>query len=396
MGEVVITGLGVVSPLGHDVESFWQALLAGTARPRRVTTAGLPQPAPLYSVLDHPVADGDAGLGRATQFALAAAGSALRDSGLSEASRSGTMMVDGADGCGLSIGIGTGDGDLLEARRDGRRTDLTDLDWWQYGTAGTLAHRFGLHGPNLTVATACSAGAYAVATAAEAIADGEADVMLAGGTEGVSRPAMAAFARLGAGDPERCRPFDADRRGTVYGEGAAVLVLESEEHAAARGARVHARWLGSGWSCDGHHPTAPDASGEQALRAAAAAMTAAGCAPADVAAVICHGTGTPLNDAVESRTMARVFGDRLAEVPMTAIKAALGHSGAAAGAFACLVAGLVLTHRQVPPTAELDRIDPDCALRIVRERPAATGDGHVLVNAYAFGGNNISLLLGAA
>ncbi|WP_457030403.1 beta-ketoacyl-[acyl-carrier-protein] synthase family protein [Kitasatospora sp. P5_F3] len=388
MREVVVTGLGVVSPMGHDVPTFWRALLAGQDGAEFVEYPELGgRSAPSYPVAGHPVQPGDERLGRASQFALAAAGAALADAALPEAGETSAPI-------GLYLGLGTGDGDVVEAGRSGRR-ELSGMDWWPYGSGALLAGRLGLYGPNLTVATACSAGAYAVGLAAEAIAAGEAEVMLVGGSEGVSRPAMGAFLRLGAVDPHACRPFDADRQGTVYGEGAAFLVLESAESAAARGRTPYARVLGSGWSCDAYHPTAPEPTGAQAVRAAREALERGGRTVGRIGALICHGTGTPMNDRTESLTMGQLLAERASEVPATAIKAALGHSGGAAGAFSCLVGALVVHEGLVPPTANLNRLDPDCPLALVTGSPAAV-DGDVLVNAYAFGGNNISVLLGAA
>ncbi|MFI6564027.1 beta-ketoacyl-[acyl-carrier-protein] synthase family protein [Streptomyces sp. NPDC050534] len=390
--DVVVTGLGVVSPLGHDVRSFWHGLLRGEVPARPLTFPGAAIPgAVAYLVREAPGCEpgpDTARLGRSSAFALAAARDALGDAGLG-ASGTGDLTD-----VGLCVATGNGDSDLQEARRDGRR-EATGLDWYPYGTAGLLSHRLGLHGPGLTVSTACAAGAYAVAVAAEMIAEGEADVVLAGGTEAVSRPAVGAFLRLGAGDREHCRPFDADRAGTVYGEGAAFLVLESAEHAAARGRAPYARVLSSGWSCDAFHVTAPDPEGTQSLRAVHDALDRGRIAPDGVGAVLAHGTGTPANDAVESRVTARLLGDRTPDVPVTAVKASLGHSGGAAGAFACLTAALVVRHGLVPPVGTLRRLDPACSLRVVHDAPEPPVAKTVLVNAYAFGGNNISVAIGA-
>lgn len=405
--EVVVTGLGVVSPLGHDLDSFWSGLLAGTARPGALSMPGSElDGAATYLVRDEPPVAGAAALGRATRFALAAARSALADAALTTPGPTPTDAVagpaNGPDGSGtvplrigVVVGAGTGDGDLMEAHRDGSRP-VTGAGWWPFGLAAAVADAVGATGAVLTVSNACAAGGYAVALGAELIADGEADIVLAGGSEAVSRPAMGAFRRLGAVDPVHCRPFDADRAGTVYGEGAAFLVLESAASAAARDRKAYAAVRGDGWSCDAYHATAPEPEGRQATRAAREALRRAGAGPADVGAVVCHGTGTPLNDAMESRVVGTLLGDRVADVPAVAPKSVLGHSGGAAGAFSCLVAALVVARRAVPPTANLATQDPDCRLRLVEpgEVGVPAGDA-VLVNAYAFGGNNISLVLAA-
>ncbi|MET7442406.1 beta-ketoacyl synthase N-terminal-like domain-containing protein [Streptomyces sp. NPDC005568] len=387
--DVVITGLGVVSPLGRGVERFWAGLLRGDVPVSPLAFPGAAMPGSLaYRAEDPPASGLPARAGRASGFALAAARDALADAGL------GTGGPEELDGVGVCVATGNGDSDVQEACRDGRREPDGD-SWFPYGTAGLLSDRLGLYGPGVTVSTACAAGAYAVAMGADMITDGEADTVLVGGTEAISRPAGGAFLRLGAGDPLHCRPFDAERAGTVYGEGAAFLVLESAARAAARGRTAYARVVSSGWSCDAFHVTAPDPQGTQAVRAVHDALRRGGMDSADIGAVLCHGTGTPANDAVESGVTARVLGARTPEVPVTAVKASLGHSGGAAGAFGCLAAALVVRHGLVPPVGTLRRLDPGCALRVVRDTPQAAAPGTVLVNAYAFGGNNISVAIGS-
>ena len=384
---VAITGLGVVSPLGHTVDELWHALLTSDSRPTRLEWAGDqagghayrvdPDPAPASS-RQHP--------GRATRLATAAAGAALCDAGL---------RADELDGqrVGVCVGTGTGDGDLLERDRDGTRC-LDGMDWWPYGISGHLAQALGVTGPTHMVSTACAAGAYAVSLGAQMIERGEASMVLAGGAETVSRPAQAAFMRLRAVDDERCRPFDRNRRGTVYGEGAAFLLLEDADHARRRGQPARANLLGAGWSCDAHHVTAPAGDGVRAGGAIDGALDDSHVAADDVVAVLCHGTGTPLNDSVEAQVVARAVGGPGDGPLVTAIKSKLGHSGGAAGAFSTLVAALVVQHGIVPPIAGPLEPDADCALRLVTGSAAPASSGPVLVNAYAFGGNNISLVVG--
>ncbi|MFB7614704.1 beta-ketoacyl-[acyl-carrier-protein] synthase family protein [Kitasatospora sp. NPDC056181] len=384
--DAVITGLGLVSPLGNDLESYWHGLLNGEVPIRPLDYPGTAvHERPTYLV---PGAPDDGEAGRASGFALAAARSALADAGLDTADAAWIR-----EAAGVCVGTGNGDSDLLEAERDGRR-ELSGLQWFGYRSADLLAGELGLHGPGLTVSTACAAGAYAVSLGAEMIRDGEAEVVLVGGTEAVCRPAMGAFLRLGAVDPVHCRPFDAERSGTVYGEGAAFLVLESAGHAAARGKQAYASVLGAGWSCDAHHVTAPDPSGTQALRAAREALERGGVAVAELGAVISHGTGTPANDSTESGSSSQLLGDRTPRVPVAAIKSALGHSGGAAGAFSCLTAALVVRHGLVPPVGTLVRPEDGNALRLVRGAAEPVTGRAALVNAYAFGGNNITVVIG--
>ncbi|MBB5940171.1 beta-ketoacyl-[acyl-carrier-protein] synthase family protein [Streptomyces zagrosensis] len=388
MTDVVITGLGVVSPLGHTLEDYWNGLLRGDVPIRPLDYPGTAIHGSLtYLVEDAPAVAAD--LGRASGFAVAAARSAFADAGLAGAPQ------EVLDGVGVCVGTGNGDSDLREQERDGLR-ELTGVQWYPFGTAAIVASALDLHGPGGTVSTACAAGAYAVSFGVEMITSGEADLVLVGGAEAVSRPAIGAFLRLGAADKLHCRPFDAERGGTVYGEGAAFLVLESAEHAAQRGQRPYAKVLGAGWSCDASHVTAPDVSGEQADRAAREALARGGITEQAIGAVLSHGTGTPANDSTESRTTARVLAQRTPDVPVAAIKASLGHSGGAAGAFSCVTAALVVRHQLVPPVGTLRQTDPECELRLVRDVPQATAGDAVLVNAYAFGGNNITVAIGAA
>ncbi|WP_042373912.1 beta-ketoacyl-[acyl-carrier-protein] synthase family protein [Streptacidiphilus neutrinimicus] len=384
---LVITGLGMVSPVGEGPEAYWQGLLAGVSAPQPITDRpGIPD-SHAYRVA-RADADGstrDDRRPRCLDLARSAVRQALAGAGLGD-TRDSALHV------GLFLGTGTGDGEAAEQVRDGRRSAGTDT-WWAYGGAARLGDELELTGPVQTVSTACAAGAYAVALAAQSVLRGEADVALAGGAEVVSRPALAAFLRLGAVDPVHCRPFDAKRQGTVYGEGAAFLVLESAEHARARSARPLATVDAGGWSCDGHHLTAPAADGRQAARAGREALRRAGVLPEQIAAVVCHGTGTPLNDRTESRVMTELLGPRAATTPVTAVKSVLGHSGGAAGAFSCATAALVVAHRRLPPVANLDVRDVECRLAI-SSSPQPVGSGSVLLNAYAFGGNNISLVIG--
>jgi 3-oxoacyl-(acyl-carrier-protein) synthase len=218
--------------------------------------------------------------------------------------------------------------------------------------------------------------------------------MLVGGSEAVSRVALACFNRLGAVDPQWCRPFDRGRKGTVMGEGAAVLVLESADHLRQRGGRCYARAEGWGWSCDGHHATIPEPSGRAATLAVTHALADAGLGPDAIDAVLAHGTGTELNDLVESKVLAEALGPRCPTVPVCALKGKLGHSGGAAGAFQCLTACLVLAHGVLPPTGNVPELDPRCPL-LLPDRPLTGAFRHILMSSYAFGGNNVSLIVSA-
>jgi len=390
--QVVVTGLGTVSPLGNDIESFWDALLSQENKPHdypyrqphymRNRRAYL---VPEWETMAGVTADRQHG--KTTQFALQATRAALADAALLDGRPADSVI-------GVCLGMGTGDCDLLEGERE-NGTSGSPLAAFPFGATAAVATRFQLTGPNLTVSTACSAGCYSLSLARDAIEDGWADVMVVGGTEVVSRVGQACFNRIDGLDPEVCRPFDVNRAGTVYGEGAAVLVLESAAHARKRG-RQHwyAEVKGVGWSCDGYHPTAPEPLAEQSELAMRRAMAEANLSLEAIDCVVCHGTGTELNDVTESICLQNVFGYRLDHIPVCAPKSKLGHSGGASGAFSCLTAALILVRGLVPATAHLTAIDPRCRLNLHVGPPLQAPVHNVLINAYAFGGNNISVILG--
>jgi 3-oxoacyl-(acyl-carrier-protein) synthase len=293
--------------------------------------------------------------------------------------------------------LGTALGDFEPRERwrvshDSDRSYRTGVD-----PAAAVAAACGAAGEVVTIANACSASGYAVSVAADMIRAGEADVVLTGGAEGYSRVALGCFNRMGGVDPDHCRPFDTHRAGTVFGEGAGVLVLESASHARARGAtHAYARLAGSGWSCDGHHLTAPEPSGGHILRAARHALAEAGVDAEAIGCVVPHGTGTRLNDVVESRVLADLLGPAAGATPLYSLKARVGHTGGAAGALAVLAAAMILDRGAVPPNGVLDEQDPECPVWLPHDGPVPLRGGHALVNAYAFGGNNVSVLLAAA
>ncbi|MDG4831703.1 beta-ketoacyl-[acyl-carrier-protein] synthase family protein [Solwaraspora sp. WMMD1047] len=384
-----MTGVGVVSCLGGTVDSYWSGLLGADSTPAPVADPlanmdnrllygidGFPEPM-TPSVAGRP--------GRTSTFALAAARAAMSDAGFEGA---------GPIEAGVSVGTGVGDVSLFESVPAGAAVP-TGVDAFPFKVSSVLAAELGLTGPVTSVSTACSASGYSVSLAADMIRDGEADVVLTGGADGYTRVGVACFNRMGALDPVRCRPFDASRQGTVFGEGAAILVLESEAHARRRGhTRAYATVEGAGWSCDAHHPTAPDGRAVQIVRAMRDALDEAGIDPDEIGCVIPHGTGTPLNDVVESRALETVLGPARQTVPIYSLKALLGHTGGAAAGFALLTAALIVERGVVPPNIPLDRPDPDCALSLPAGAPLPARVEHALVNAYAFGGNNISVLLG--
>ena len=241
------------------------------------------------------------------------------------------------------------------------------------------------------IPTACAAGNYAIAHALDVLWSGRAEVMLAGGADAFSRITYTGFHRLGAIAPERCQPFDRNRKGMISGEGAAVLVLEPAERARARGARIYAEAVGYGLSCDAHHMTAAHPEGEGAARAMERALADAGVSPEDVSYISAHGTGTPTNDRLEALAVKRVFGGIAARTPMSSIKSMIGHTMGAASAIEAAVCALALSEDRIPPTMNLEEPedDLDYVPNAARELPVRLA----MNNAYAFGGNNASVIL---
>ncbi|CAL9515135.1 Actinorhodin polyketide putative beta-ketoacyl synthase 1 [Streptomyces sp. enrichment culture] len=380
--EVVVTGVGAVTCHGAGAATLWRAMTAaGTRLPDR--------PADPYARMDLPlislVPDPDPAAERATRFASLAAAEALADAGLDAGALAAARTA-------VVLGSCMGEPGSNERGRGGD-------DWSPpFRLASALAGELGLFATVHDVANACAAGAYALGIAADLVRAGEADVVIAGGSDGYSRVALGCFNRLGAVDPERCRPFESDRAGTVFAEGAGILVVESAAHARARGVPAPGapggalRLEGAAWSCDAGHPTAPRADGEQIVRAMREAL---GEAPDGVGCVVPHGTGTRLNDVLESRALLRVLGEGAARVPLYSLKALLGHTGGASAALAAVAAALILRHGEIPPNVPLKDQDPQCEVLLPQGAPVplpATAR-RVLVNAYGFGGNNASLVL---
>jgi 3-oxoacyl-[acyl-carrier-protein] synthase II len=241
------------------------------------------------------------------------------------------------------------------------------------------------------IPTACAAGNYAIAHAVDVLRAGRADVMLAGGADAFSRITYTGFHRLGAIAPERCQPFDRNRKGMIPGEGAALLVLEPLERALARGARVYAELAGYGLSCDAHHMTAAHPEGDGAARAMERALADAGASPGEVDYISAHGTGTPTNDRLEILAVRRVFGEAARRTPMSSIKSMIGHTMGAASAIEAAVCALAVAEGRIPPTMNLE--EPEEDLDFVPNAAREHRVGLAMNNAYAFGGNNASVIL---
>ena len=400
MRRVVITGLGLETPIGAGKRQFWEALVAGECGIMPVTSFDTSA----YPVhLGAEVKDFDperfvrrrspGDMGRGSQLAIAAARMALEDGGV-DLSAYDTSRV------GVSMGTTSGEPQIVEQYNDIRKADGLEAipkdlppKYPCHVIPTNVAIEFDLHGPCLMIPTACAAGNYAIGYGFDLIRGGRADLMLAGGADPFSRITYMGFARLGAIAPERCQPFDKNRRGMVPGEGSAILILEPLEAALARGAKIYAEVLGYGVSCDSHHMTAAHPQGDGAMRAMSMAMRDSGVGIEDIDYISAHGTGTPTNDRVESLAVKRLFGARANQVPMSSIKSMIGHTMGAASAIEAVACTLAIDTGVIPPTINYEEVDPECDLDYVPNRARSTHPRVVLNNAYAFGGNNASLCL---
>ena len=385
--RVVVTGLGMVSSLALDREGTWAAMLNGQDGLGPLTRLHLPaEPAQIAGQVPLAAGRHQTLCERMALQALAEALDGFRPHG--DPARIGVFQGAGTSGLPVAEAF-------LEERLAGRRGRATEAAYQSPCTvADTLALHLGATGPRATVMNACSSSLLALGMAWERLAAGELDLALAGGAEGLCRTTYGGFSCLKAVDPRKCRPFSRDRAGLNLGEGAVQLLLEPLERAQARGAVIYAEVLGYGASMDAHHPTAPHPEGEGAARAMTQALRSGGLAPADVDLVSAHGTATPANDGAECLAIRRALGPAADQVSVTSTKSQFGHTLGSAGAFGAASAILALRDQVVSPTLRLEDPDPlcdlDCTALVARPRLVRAA----LVNAFAFGGNNLSLALG--
>jgi 3-oxoacyl-[acyl-carrier-protein] synthase II len=406
--NVVVTGLGAFTPLGADVPTTWSALLAGTSGvrmlgeeydPLSVHFAATSAVEPT-EVMDRVEARK---LDRSQQFALLASREAWKDAGAPEvdSERLGVVIASGIGGI-LTV---LASHDTYKEKGPRRVSPHMVPMLMPNGPAAhvglDLGARAGVHTP----VSACASGAEAIGYAMEMIRSGRADVVVAGGTEAAIHPLpMAGFAAMMAlstrnDDPTRAsRPYDRDRDGFVMGEGAAVVVLESEEYAQARGARIYARVAGQGISSDGYHIAAPDPDGTGAARAMRLAVENAGLSLADVRHLNAHATSTPAGDVAEAGAVVRVFGDATSGIAVSGTKSMTGHLLGGAGAIESVFAILAVHHRIAPPTMNIENLDPEVAIDVVRDKPRdlPAGDIAALNNSFGFGGHNVALIVTSA
>jgi 3-oxoacyl-[acyl-carrier-protein] synthase II len=399
MKRIVVTGLGLVTPVGHGVASSWENILQQQNGIAEVTSFDTSKyrlhrgcevkdfdPSSYIKRLN------TSEIGRASQLAISAAGMAIVDAGL-DLSEIEPHRV------GVCMGTTSGEPGVIEQYDDfllSNGNDVSPVDFARlypcHVVSAHIAAEFHLDGVNLVIPTACAAGNYAIAHSFDTLRAGRADFMLAGGADAFSRITYTGFYRLGAIAPEFCQPFDLNRKGMVPGEGAAVLVLETEEKARQRGAEIYAEVAGYGLSCDAHHMTGPHPEGLGAARAMQNALADAELNRDQVSYICTHGTGTKASDKSETAAIKQVFQEDAYRVPASSIKSMLGHTMGAASAIEAAVCSLAVKHDVVPPTANFQTPDPDCDLDYVTTGARNKPVNIAMNNAYAFGGNNASVI----
>lgn len=407
--RVVVTGMGVVTPLGCAVDDLWNRILAGESGIHEITFfdvsaykvrfgGGIVDWDPTTVVAAKDVKRID----RFTQFALKAAEEAVQCSGLD-------FEQELPYRCGVILGSGIGGLSEIEEQMarllkkgPGRVSPLTIPKLILNAAGGNVSIKYGLRGPNYTVVTACASATNAMGDALKSIQHGDSDVMITGGTEAaMTQISVAGFANMRAlstrnDDPKRAsRPFDADRDGFVISEGAGVLVFEEMEHAKNRGAEILCEVLGFGASSDAGHITQPDPQGAAAAKAMSSALADAGIDPEKIDYINAHGTSTPLGDKAETLAMKSVFGEHAHKLSISSTKSQLGHSLGASGGIEAVVSIKAMQQAVVPPTINLETPDPDCDLDYTPNVPRERAINVAMSNSFGFGGHNASIVMGA-
>ena len=394
--------MGVVTAVGNDIPTFWQSLKQGYCGIRPLTIFDTSAyrshnggEVDLSPESHFPLRDLRR-LSRCDQFGIIAAREAMNASALDQAER---------DREKFGIILGADSGGIFSVEKyfraiythASKRPSPSLLLSFSLATATDhIAQEFDLRGPRTTTATVCSSSAAAIAFAYDAIAFGEAELMISGGSDSLCEVTYAGFNSLRAIDPEGCRPFDKNRQGLSLGEGAGILVLEELEHARARGARIWGEVLGYGISAEAHHLTAPEPSGTGIARCIRLALADAGIVPEAVDYINAHGTATPLNDVVETRGVKMAFGKRAYEIPISSIKAMIGHCLGSAGAIEAVATLLSLNEGIIPPTINYATPDPACDLDYTPHEARKKEMQMAISNSFAFGGNNVCLVFSKA
>jgi 3-oxoacyl-[acyl-carrier-protein] synthase II len=404
--RVVVTGLGLVTPVGNSVEATWSSLMAGRSGVdsiKKFDTEKFPvrfaAEVKEFDPLDYVEKKEARKMGAFIHYAIAASDEAMRDSGL-------RVTDENSEQVGTYISSGIGDFWAIEREHSkllndgpGRVSPFFIPSAIVNLAAGQVSIRIGAKGPNSATATACSAGAHAIGDSFKIIQRGDADAMICGGAESAITPmSVAGFAAMRAlstrnDDPTRAsRPFERDRDGFVIGEGAGLMVLEELESARRRGARIYAELVGYGMTADAFHITMPDETGSGAIRVMQKALHDAGAQPEQVDYINAHGTSTPYNDKFETLAIKKTFGEHAYKLAVSSTKSMTGHLLGAAGGIEGVFSVLAITRRTVPPTINYVNPDPDCDLDYVPNEPREMEVRYALSNSFGFGGTNAALL----
>lgn len=399
--RVVITGIGIISPIGIGKEQFWQAAISGKCGVEviesfDITKFRLNQGCEVKDFCweEFAIPCEKSQIGRASQFTAAAVKMSLENAAISEKDVKNMR---------LGISLGTASGEIQELERichplfkNNQEEKIDKMLIPQVPSnmiAANVARIFNIKGPNMVFANACAAGNYAIGYAYNLIRQERTDLMIAGGADSFSEIAFTGFCRMNTVAPDLCRPFDKNRKGIIPGEGAGIVILESLDSALSRKAPIYAEILGCGISCDGYHTTSPDPSGKGMVSAMEKALVEAGLRPEDIDYISAHGTGTPVNDRIETLAIRTLFKDHAYKLLVSSIKGMIGHTMGASGAVGAAASALVVSRNIVPPTINLETKDPDCDLDYVPNIKREKKIDIVMNNAFAFGGENTSLIL---
>ena len=406
--RVVITGMGAISPLGNTIDEFWEKLLAGRSGVRRITqfdASELPcqiaGEIPDFNSHDYIDKKEARRLPRSAQIALAAAMSAVEDAGL-------PATMPEPERSAVYFGTGLGGLDVFEESVNvfhekgySRVNPFAVPGSIPNMAAFAIGRQFQCLGPNYTITTACATGTHAIGEACELIRRNAADVVITGGTEALIRDfAIVGFIAMRGltlnynDSPEKAsRPFDLNREGFVFSEGAGALIVEGLEHAQKRGAQIYAEVVGHGASSDGFHMAAPDPNGAGPIRAMKWALQDANLLPGDIEYINAHGSSTPINDSTETRAIKSVFGEQAYNIPVSSTKSMLGHAMGASGALEAIACTLVIQHGWIPPTINYETPDPECDLDYVPNQARQAKVEATLSNSFGLGGQNACLVL---
>ena len=407
--RVAVTGLGAITPVGHEKDQLWESLCNGKSGISNITSFDTTGQDVLIAGEASDFEPGkwfdkkeERRLDRFTQFAVASAALAIEDSGLD---------LDKVDKRKAGSIIGTGIGGIIEIeaqhkvlleRGPSRVSPFMITKLMANAAPGYIAIKFGLQAANFSIITACASGAHAIVEAFRVVQSGEADIMVAGGTEATITPlCVSAFNNMKAlstrnDEPLKAsRPFDKDRDGFIISEGSGIIILEEMENAKKRGANIYAEMLGFGMSDDAHHITAPHPEGEGAYIAMANALKDSKLNPEEISYINAHATSTPLGDMIEINSIRKVFGDHVKKLSVSSTKSMLGHQLGASGGVEALICSLIVDKGVIPPTINYETPDPNCnGIDFVPNEAKERNIENVMSNSFGFGGHNVSIILG--